>query len=56
MQFQTTKRNNKPNKILVIRQILENFYTHDIDLYLLFIAFKNAFDSINQKKSYWNQY
>jgi sorting nexin-29 len=38
------------NQIFVVRQILEKFYTHDIDLHLLFIAFKNAFDSINQKK------
>jgi hypothetical protein len=41
------------NQIFVVRQILEKFYMHDIDLHLLFIDFKNAFDSINQK-SYWN--
>jgi hypothetical protein len=40
--------------IFVVRQILEKFYVHDIDLYLLFIDFKNALDSINKKKSYWN--
>jgi len=33
-----------------VRQILEKFYAHDIDLHLLFIDFKKAFDSINQKK------
>jgi RNA-binding protein YlmH len=38
------------DQILVVRQILEKFYTHDIDLHLLFIDFKKAFDSINQKK------
>jgi sorting nexin-29 len=38
------------DQIFVVRQILENFYVHVIDLYLLFIDFKNAFDSINQKK------
>jgi hypothetical protein len=38
------------DQIFVVRQILEKFYAHDIDLQLLFINFKNAFDSINQKK------
>jgi sorting nexin-29 len=49
MRFQTTKRNNG-HQIFVVRQILEKFYAHDIDLYLLFVDFKNAFDSINQKQ------
>ena len=35
-----------------VRQILEKFYAHDIDLHLLFIDFKKAFDSINQKKAF----
>ena len=38
------------NQIFVVRQILEKFYVHDIDLHLLFIDFEKAFDSINQKK------
>ena len=38
------------DQIFVVRQILENFYAHYIDLHLLFIDFKKAFDSINQKK------
>jgi sorting nexin-29 len=38
------------DQIYVVRQILEKFYAHDIDLHLLFIDFKNAFDSINQTK------
>ena len=38
------------DQLFVVRQILEKFYAHDIDLYLLFIDFKKAFDSINQKK------
>jgi hypothetical protein len=38
------------DQIFVVRQILEKFYAHDIDLHLLFIDFKNACDSINQKK------
>jgi hypothetical protein len=29
----------------------KKFYTHDIDLLLLFIDFKKVFDSINQKKA-----
>jgi hypothetical protein len=38
------------DQIFVVRQILENFYAHDIDFHLLFIDFRKAFDSINQKK------
>jgi len=38
------------DQIFVVRQILEKFYAHYIDLHLLFIDFKKAFDSINQKK------
>ena len=34
------------DQIFIVRQILEKFYAHDIDLYLLFIDFKKAFDSI----------
>jgi hypothetical protein len=40
------------DQIFVVRQILEKFYTHDIDLHLLFIDFKKAFDSINQKTAF----
>ena len=38
------------DQIFVGRQILEKFYAHDINHHLLFIDFKKAFDSINQKK------
>jgi sorting nexin-29 len=37
------------DQIFVVRQILENVYTHDIDHHLLFIDFKKAFESTNQK-------
>jgi hypothetical protein len=37
------------DQIFIVRQILEKFYAHDIDLHLLFIEFKKAFDSINKK-------
>jgi len=38
------------DQLVVVRQILEKFYAHDIDLHLLFVDFKKAFDSMNQKK------
>ena len=42
------------DQIFIVRQILEKFYAHDIDLHLLFIDLKKkAFDRIN-KKNFWN--
>jgi len=38
------------DQIFVVRQMLEKCYVHGIDLHLLFIDFKKAIDSINQKK------
>jgi sorting nexin-29 len=38
------------DQIFVVRQIVEKFCMPDIDLHLLLIDFKKAFDSINQKK------
>ena len=38
------------DQIFVVRQTLEKFYTHDIDLHHLFSDCKKAFDNINQKK------
>jgi sorting nexin-29 len=38
------------NQIFVVRQISEKFYVHDIDLHLLFIDFKKAFNNVNPKK------
>jgi sorting nexin-29 len=43
-------RRRTKDQIFVVRQILEKFYAHDIDLHLLFIDFNKAFDSVNQKK------
>jgi sorting nexin-29 len=48
MWFPTTKANNRSN--FCCKEILEKFYGHDIDLHLLFIDFRKAFDSIKQKK------
>jgi sorting nexin-29 len=45
-----TPQRRTTDQIFVVWQTLEKFYAHDIDLHLLFIDFKNAFDSINQKK------
>jgi hypothetical protein len=50
-----TPQRRTMDQIFIVRQILEKFYAHDIDLHLLLIDFKKAFDSISQKKnSFWN--
>ena len=36
--------------VFLCHSVLEKVYAHDIDLHILFIDFKKAFDSINQKK------
>jgi hypothetical protein len=38
------------NHLFVIRQMMENFYEYDIDLHMLFVDFRQAFDSINRKR------
>jgi len=44
------KQRRTMDQIFIVRQMVEKIYAHDIDLHLLFIDFKNAFGSINQKK------
>jgi len=38
------------DQIFIVRQILDKFYANDIALHLLFIDFKKASNSTNQKK------
>jgi hypothetical protein len=38
------------DQIFIMRQMLEKHIEHDSDLYMLFVDFKQAFDSVNRKK------
>jgi sorting nexin-29 len=37
------------DQIFVMKQIMENFFEYGVDLYMLFIDFRQAFDSINKR-------
>ena len=52
LEYQCTFRPQRgtTDQIFIVRQILEKFYAHDIDLHHLLIDFKKSSDSINQKK------
>jgi len=43
------------DQIFIVRQILDTFYAHDIDLHRLFIDCKKSFDIITKKKGFWNR-
>jgi sorting nexin-29 len=40
------------DQIFIIRQVMEKFYEHECDLYMLFIDFRQAFDSIRREELY----
>jgi hypothetical protein len=53
-EYQAGFRANKSiiNKLFVIRQTIEKHYEHNSELHMLFIDFKQAFDSINRERLY----
>jgi len=37
--------------IFITRQILENYYEYNTEIHVLFIEFKQAFDSVDRQKT-----
>ena len=46
------KNRSTSDQIFIIRQMIEKHYEHNQDLYMLFVDFKQAFDSIDRYKLY----
>jgi sorting nexin-29 len=40
------------DQLFTVKQLLEKFCEHDIDLYQIFVDFKQAYDSIKREKLY----
>jgi hypothetical protein len=39
------------NQLFVIRQMMEKHYEHGMDLHMLFVDFRKAFDSVNKEST-----
>jgi hypothetical protein len=40
------------NQLIVIRQMMEKYYEHSMDLHMLSVDFRKAFDSVNRERLY----
>jgi hypothetical protein len=40
------------DQLFVIRQMMEQYYEHIMDLHMLFVDCRKAFDSVNRKRLY----
>lgn len=45
-----TREKSTTDHIFTIRQIMEKYYEHDKELFMIFVDFKQAYDSINRQK------
>lgn len=45
-----TRGKSTTDHIFTIRQIMEKYYEHDKDLYMIFVDFKQAYDGVNRQQ------
>jgi sorting nexin-29 len=46
------RRRSVTDRLFAVKQLLVKFWEHDIDLYQIFVNFKQAYDSIKREKLY----
>jgi hypothetical protein len=41
---------SKASQLFVLRQMMDKYYEHSMDLHMLFVDFRKAFNSVNRER------